>query len=80
MEVKNLSDPNLIPYTAPLPYTHRSTQSHTEQLSVSPSVTQVCGSFPLMFRVSSASSLFLLQFVVTSRVLVNVGSFRHGAW
>ncbi len=46
-------------------------------LSVSPSVTQVRGFFPLTFRVSSASGLFFTlvcsTFLLTSRVLVNVG-------
>ncbi len=79
--------------TAPLPYTHTdvlcccvplcSLTQNTENkrtarsLSVSPSVTQVCGFFPLTFRVSSASGLsFTLvcsTYLLTSRVLVNVG-------
>ncbi len=46
-------------------------------LSVSPSVTQVRGFFPLTFRVSSASGLFFTlvcsTYLWTSRVLVNVG-------
>ncbi len=46
-------------------------------LSVSPSVTQVRGFFPLTFRVSSASGLFFTlvcsTYLLTSRVLVNVG-------
>ncbi len=46
-------------------------------LSVSPSVTQVRGFFPLTFRVSSASGLFFTLVcstcLLTSRVLVNVG-------
>ncbi len=45
--------------------------------SVSPSVTQVRGFFPLTFRVSSASGLFFTlvcsTYLLTSRVLVNVG-------
>ncbi len=78
--------------TAPLPYTQRfivllcpTLLTHTEHweennacsLSVSPSVTQVRGFFPLTFRVSSASGLFLTlvcsTYLLTSRVLVNVG-------
>ncbi len=63
----------------------RSAHSHTEHweensarsLSVSPSVTQVRGFFPLTFRVSSASGLFFTlvcsTYLLTSRVLVNVG-------
>ncbi len=63
----------------------RSAHSNTEHweensalsLSVSPSVTQVCGFFPLTFRVSSASGLFFTlvcsTYLLTSRVLVNVG-------
>ncbi len=42
-------------------------------LSVSPSVTQVRGFFPLTFRVSSASTLVCSTYLLTSRVLVNVG-------
>ncbi len=46
-------------------------------LSVSPSVTQVRGFFPLTFRVSLASGLFFTlvcsTYLLTSRVLVNVG-------
>ncbi len=46
-------------------------------LSVSPSVTQVHGFFPLTFKVSSASGLFFTlvcsTYLLTSRVLVNVG-------
>ncbi len=49
----------------------------TLSLSVSPSVTQVRGFFPLTFRVSSASGLFFTlvcsTYLLTSRVLVNVG-------
>ncbi len=64
----------------------QTSNSHTEyweekrtarSLSVSPSVTQVHGFFPLTFRVSSASGLFFTlvcsTYLLTSRVLVNVG-------
>ncbi len=67
-------------------FVSRSAHSHTEHweekrtarsLSVSPSVTQVRGFFPLTFRVSSASGLFFTlvcsTYLLTSRVLVNVG-------
>ncbi len=51
--------------------------AHSLSLSVSPSVTQVRGFFPLTFRVSSASGLFFTlvcsTYLLTSRVLVNVG-------
>ncbi len=55
----------------------RREENSTLSLSVSPSVTQVCGFFPLTFRVSSASGLFFTlvcsTYLLTSRVLVNVG-------
>ncbi len=59
----------------------QNTEKRREQralsLSVSPSVTQVRGFFPLTFRVSSASGLFFTlvcsTYLLTSRVLVNVG-------
>ncbi len=80
--------------TAPLPYTHTDvlcccvplcslthrTLRTALSLSVSPSVTQVRGVFPLTFRVSSASGLFFTlvcsTYLLTSRVLVNVGFVR----
>ncbi len=56
--------------------THRTLRT-ARSLYVSPSVTQVCGFFPLTFRVSSASGLFFTlvcsTYLLTSRVLVNVG-------
>ncbi len=58
--------------------THRTLRKETARsLSVSLSVTQVRGFFPLTFRVSSASGLFFTlvcsTYLLTSRVLVNVG-------
>ncbi len=57
--------------------TLRREENSTLSLSVSPSVTQVCGFFPLTFRVSSASGLFFTlvcsTYLLTSRVLVNMG-------
>ncbi len=57
--------------------THRTLRREQRSLSVSPSVTQVRGFFPLTFRVSSASGLFFTlvfsTYLLTSRVLVNVG-------
>ncbi len=57
--------------------TLRREENSARSLSVSPSVTQVCGFFPLTFRVSSASGLFFTlvcnTYLLTSRVLVNVG-------
>ncbi len=58
--------------------THRTLRrEENSALSVSPSVTQVRGVFPLRFRVSSASGLFFTlvcsTYLLTSRVLVNVG-------
>ncbi len=59
--------------------THRTLrrEQRSLSLSVSPSVTQVHGFFPLTFRVSSASGLFFTlvcsTYLLTSRVLVNVG-------
>ncbi len=57
--------------------TLRREENSALSLSVSPSVTQVRGFFPLTFRVSSASGLFFTlvcsTYLLTSRVLVNVG-------
>lgn len=59
--------------------THRTLrrEQRSLSLSVSPSVTQVRGSFPLTFRCSSASGLFFTlvcsTYLLSSRVLVNVG-------
>ncbi len=59
--------------------TLRREENSALSLSVSPSVTQVRGFFPLTFRVSSASGLFFtlvcsnVTYLLTSRVLVNVG-------
>ncbi len=57
--------------------TPRREENSALSLSVSPSVTQVRGFFPLTFRVSSASGLFFTlvcsTYLLTSRVLVNVG-------
>ncbi len=56
--------------------TLRREENSALSLSVSPSVTQVHGFFPLTFRVSSASGLFFTlvcsTYLLTSRVLVNV--------
>ncbi len=79
--------------TAPFPYTHTDVlcccvplcslthrtlrREENSALSLSLSVTQVHGFFPLTFRVSSASGLFFTlvcsTYLLTSRVLVNVG-------
>ncbi len=60
-----------------LTHTQNTEKRTARSLSVSPSVTQVCGFFPLTFRVSSASGLFFTlvcsTYLLTSRVLVNVG-------
>ncbi len=65
-----------------LSLTHtQNTEKRREQralsLSLSPSITQVRGFFPLTFRVSSASGLFFTlvcsTYLLTSRVLVSVG-------
>ncbi len=57
--------------------THTQNTEKRTALSLSPSVTQVRGFFPLTFRVSSASGLFFTlvcsTYLLTSRVLVNVG-------
>ncbi len=57
--------------------TLRREENSALSLSVSPSVTQVRGFFPLTVRVSSASGLFFTlvcsTYLLTSRVLVNVG-------
>ncbi len=57
--------------------TLRREENSALSLSVSPSVTQVRGFFPLTFRVSSASGLFFTlvcsTYLLTCRVLVNVG-------
>ncbi len=57
--------------------TLRREENSALSLSVSPSVTQVRGFFPLTFRVSSASGLFFTlvcsTYLLTSRVLVNMG-------
>ncbi len=57
--------------------TLRTEENSALSLSVSPSVDQVRGFFPLTFRVSSASGLFFTlvcsTYLLTSRVLVNVG-------
>ncbi len=57
--------------------TLRREENSALSLSVSPSVTQVRGFFPLTFRVSSASGLFFTlvcsTYLLTSRVLVKVG-------
>ncbi len=60
--------------------TLRREENSALSLSVSPSVTQVRRFFPLTFRVSSASTLVCSTYLLTSRVLVNVGLFRRGAW
>ncbi len=60
-----------------LTHTQNTEKRTARSLSVSPSVTQVRGFFPLTFRVSSASGLFFTlvcsTYLLTSRVLVNVG-------
>ncbi len=57
--------------------TLRREENSALSLSVSPSVTQVRGFFPLTFRVSSASGLFFTlvcsTYLLTSIILVNVG-------
>ncbi len=69
----------LIVLLCPALLTHiQNTEKRTARsLSVSPSVTQVRGFFPLTFRVSSASGLFFTlvcsTYLLTSRFLVNVG-------
>ncbi len=64
-------------YPALLTHTQNTEKRTARSLSVSPSVTQVRGFFPLTFRVSSASGLFFTlvcsTYLLTSRVLVNVG-------
>ncbi len=60
-----------------LTHTQNTEKRTARSLSVSPSVTQVRGFFPLTFMVSSASGLFFTlvcsTYLLTSRVLVNVG-------
>ncbi len=60
-----------------LTHTQNTEKRTARSLSVSPSVTQVRGFFPLTFRVSSASGLFFTlvcsTYLLISRVLVNVG-------
>ncbi len=73
--------PDLLCCCVPLcSLTHRTLRREENSalsLSVSPSVTQVRGFFPLTFRVSSASGLFFTlvcsTYLLTSRILVNVG-------
>ncbi len=68
---------NLSVCPALLTHTQNTEKRTARSLSVSPSVTQVRGFFPLTFRVSSASGLFFTlvcsTYLLTSRVLVNVG-------
>ncbi len=63
-----------------LTHTQNTEKRTALSLSVSPSVTQVRGFFPLTFRVSSSSVFFLTlvcsTYLLTSRVLVNVGSVQ----
>ncbi len=67
----------MLPCPALLTHTQNTEKRTARSLSVSPSVTQVRGFFPLTFRVSSASGLFFTlvcsTYLLTSRVLVNVG-------
>ncbi len=76
-KTRYVSGPLLCCCPALLTHTQNTEKRTARSLSVSPSVTQVRGFFPLTFRVSSASGLFFTlvcsTYLLTSRVLVNVG-------